>query len=131
LNTAVNEDRLVPENPCRIRGYDREETGERPIGSVLSVVRLSELIDGRYRALVLFAAFTGLRWGELVALRARDLDLDAGTVRGVRKFAELQNGRREAGPPKSSAHVRTIVIPGALGRVMREHLAHHPAEGDE
>jgi integrase len=31
--------------------------------------------------LVIFAAFTGLRWGELVALRARDVDLDTGVVR--------------------------------------------------
>jgi integrase len=30
---------------------------------------------------VIFAAFTGLRWGELVALRARDVDLDTGVVR--------------------------------------------------
>ena len=47
LNTAVNEDRLVSENPCRIRGFDREESAERPVGSISSVVRLSELIDAR------------------------------------------------------------------------------------
>jgi integrase len=40
---------------------------------------------------VIFAAFTSLRWGELVALRVRDVDLDTGVVRVVRKFAELQN----------------------------------------
>jgi integrase len=45
------------------------------------VVALSELIDARYRTLVLFAAFTGLRWGELVSLRGCDLDLAQGTVR--------------------------------------------------
>ena len=122
LNTAVKEDRLLAENPCRIRGYDKEDTAERPVGSMSGVVALSELIDVRYRALVLFAALTGLRWGELVALRACDLDLDGGTVRVARKFAELQNGRREAGPPKSSAGVRTIAIPAALVPVSYTHL---------
>jgi integrase len=33
--------------------------------------------------LVIFAAFTGLRWGELVALRARDVDLGTGVVHVV------------------------------------------------
>ena len=131
FNTAVKEDRLIAENPCRIRGYDKEDTAERPVGSVSSVVALSELIDARYRALVLFAAFTGLRWGELVALRGCDLDLAQGTVRVARKFAELQNGRREAGPPKSAAGVRTIAVPAALVQVMSEHLADYPALGEE
>lgn len=75
LNTAVKEDRLLAENPCRIPGYDKEETAERPVGSVSEVIALSDLIDRRFRALILFAAFTGLRWGELVALRSIDLDL--------------------------------------------------------
>ena len=127
----MKEDRLIAENTCRIRGYDKEDTSERPVGSVSGVVALSELIDARYRALVLFAALTGLRWGELVALRACDLDLDGGMVRVARKFAELQNGRREAGPPKSSAGVRTIAITAALVHVMREHLADFPASGEE
>jgi hypothetical protein len=34
LNTAVKEDQLLAENPCRIRGYDKEDTAERPVGSV-------------------------------------------------------------------------------------------------
>ena len=55
FNTAVKEDRLIAENPCRIRGYDKEDTAGRPVGSVSGVVALSDLIDARYRALVLFA----------------------------------------------------------------------------
>ena len=41
------------------------------------------LMPPRFRALVIFAAFTGLRWGELVALRARDVDLGTGVVHVV------------------------------------------------
>jgi integrase len=72
---------------------------------------------------VLFAAFTGLRWRELVALRPRDVDLDAGVVHVVRKFAELQNGERLPGRPKSDAGLRTVALRSLLVAVVREHLA--------
>jgi integrase len=61
--------------------------------------------------LVIFAAFTGLRWGELLALHARDVDLDTGLVHGMRKFAELQKRRTGSGRPKSDAGFRTVAIP--------------------
>jgi hypothetical protein len=34
LNTAVQDDRLLRENPCRMRGFDKEPTSERPTASV-------------------------------------------------------------------------------------------------
>lgn len=71
---------------------------------------------------MLFAAFTGLRWGELIALRRSDLDLDAHVVRVVRKFAELQHGSRMAGPPKSGAGVRGVALPAVLIGEMRTHV---------
>jgi len=86
------------------------------------VYALAGAVPARHRALVLFAAFTGLRWGELVALRRSDLDLDARVVRVVRKFAELQDGSRVAGPPKSGAGVRAVALPAAVVGEMRTHL---------
>jgi integrase len=130
LNTAVKEDQLIAENPCRSPGYDKEVSSERPVGTIPQVIALSELVAPRFRALVLFAAFTGLRWGELVAVRRCDLDLDAGTVRISRKFAELRDGRRVAGPPKSAAGVRVVALPPMLVDAMKRHLAEFPAEGE-
>jgi integrase len=49
---------------------------------------------------VIFAAFTGLRWGELVALRLRDVDLGTGVVA---RCAKVQDGERVQGWPKSDA----------------------------
>ena len=80
---------------------------------------------------MLLVAFTGLRWGELVSLRRSDLDLERGTVRVSRKFAELQDGRRVAGPPKSTAGVRVVALPAMLVDVMKAHLLDFPAEGEE
>jgi integrase len=84
LNTAVRDDHLLRENPYRMRGFDKEPTSERPTASVDQVWRLAALMPRRFRALVIFAAYTGLRWGELAALRVRDVDLDTGVVHVVR-----------------------------------------------
>jgi len=38
LNTAVDEDKILPRNPCRVRGADKENPDERP---VITVARCS------------------------------------------------------------------------------------------
>ncbi|HSV65616.1 MAG TPA: tyrosine-type recombinase/integrase [Mycobacteriales bacterium] len=131
MNTAVREDRIVRDNPCRMKGYDHEPTPERPTASVEQVFRLAECVPARFRALVLFAAFTGLRWGELIALRRADLDLADRTVRVSRKLAELQNGQRVPGPPKSAAGFRTVALPPFVADVMVGHLAAYVPDGPE
>ncbi|MEP6697311.1 MAG: site-specific integrase [Pseudonocardiales bacterium] len=130
FNTAVD-DRAVRENPCRIKGADKEPTPERPTVTVAQVYRLADRMPTRLGALILFAAFTGLRWGELIALRRCDLDLAEGAVRVPRKFAELRDGTRVAGPPKTAAGIRTAVLPAVLVPVMREHLAAYVEDGTE
>lgn len=74
FNTALD-DEMIKRNPCRIKG------AERPILSVAQVYALADAVGLRYRALILLAAFTSLRWGELAALTPADIDLDACTVR--------------------------------------------------
>ncbi|MEV5447697.1 site-specific integrase, partial [Streptomyces sp. NPDC052644] len=86
LNTAVKEDELIRQNPCRIPGYDRYHTPERPVATVAQVLALAGRMPPRFAALVIVAAFSGLRWGELAALRRSDVDLTAGTVRVPRKL---------------------------------------------
>jgi integrase len=121
LNTAVKEDALIRENPCRIKGYDTYHTPERPVATVEQVYRLAEAIPERFAALVLVAAFSGLRWGELAALRRSDVDLAEGIVRVPRKLAALRN-RMEFGPPKSEAGKRSVVLPAAALAALRPHV---------
>jgi len=84
---------------------------------------LSEAVDPRYRALVLLATFTSLRWGELCALRRSDIDLDARTIRVERTLTELENGELSFGPPKSAAGRRVVGFPELVSPVVRWHLA--------
>ena len=121
LNTAVKEDGIIRENPCRIKGYDRYHTPERPIVTVEQVYRLADALPVRFRALVIVAAFSGLRWGELVALRRGDVNLAEGVVRVSRKLAELRH-RMEFGPPKSEAGNRSVALPAATVAALRPHL---------
>ncbi|MBT8223962.1 MAG: site-specific integrase [Dactylosporangium sp.] len=127
LNTATREDGILRENPCRIRGYDSYHTPERPTATVAQVYALATAMPARFAALVIVAAFSGLRWGELAALRWCDVDLAAGSVRVPRKLAALR-GRLEFGPPKSEAGTRTVALPAAAVDALRVHLVAHVAD---
>jgi integrase len=122
LSTAVSEDEILPKNPCRIKGYDTYHTPERPTATVSQVHALAAAMPPRFSALMILAAFSGLRWGELAALRRCDVDLVAGTVRVPRKLAALRTGV-EFGPPKSEAGIRTVALPAAAIEAVRAHLA--------
>jgi integrase len=121
LNTARREDKIIRENPCQIKGYDRYHTPERRTATVAQVYALASQMPLRFAALVIVAAFSGLRWGELAALRRCDVDLKAGTVRVPRKLAALRN-RLEFGPPKSDAGTRTVALPEAALAALRPHM---------
>ena len=70
LNTAVDEDRILARNPCRIRGADQENAAERPVLTVAQVFELADAMPHRrLRVLILVTAFASLRWGEVTALR--------------------------------------------------------------
>ncbi|WP_327748785.1 tyrosine-type recombinase/integrase [Streptomyces europaeiscabiei] len=128
MNTAVD-DELIRRNPCRIKGADRYEVPERPVLSVAEVFAVADAIAPRYRLLVLLAAFTTLRFGELAALRRRDIDLEGLTVSVRRSQAELQNGRLFDKAPKSAAGVRAISFPAELFDDVTGHLEQFAAPG--
>jgi integrase len=121
LMTAA-EDRLIPRNPCRIRGGGDEKPAERPVLTIAQVFDLADrLAARRYRALILLATFASLRWGEAIALRRCDLDLTARTVSIRRQYVET-NGSLVIAPPKSRAGARTVAFPATLAPELRQHL---------
>jgi integrase len=72
-----------------------------------------------YELLVRFLAYTGLRWGEMSALRVRHLDLLRRRVRVEVGFVEVR-GRLVEGTPKTH-QVRTVPLP----RFLVDELAAH------
>lgn len=83
---------MIRRSPCRIKGASVEKSPERPVLTTSQVFALAELINQRYSALVLLGTFGSLRWGELAALRRKDIDLAAATVRVERQLTELPGG---------------------------------------
>ncbi|MEQ7124374.1 site-specific integrase [Actinopolymorpha sp. B11F2] len=67
---------------------------------------------GSYGTLVRLLAYTGLRWGEVIALRVRDVDLARRRLDVRRAFADLA-GKLVEGTPKSHQS-RTVPLPPSL-----------------
>lgn len=122
LNTAVDEDKILPKNPCRVRGADKEEPAERPVLTVSQVFDLASRMPPRFRAMVLLAAFASLRWGEVSGLRRCDIAEDGSWVRITRAFIESTEKGLIVGPPKSKAGTRTLTLPTAVRADIVKHL---------
>ncbi|KOV55868.1 integrase [Streptomyces sp. AS58] len=121
LGTAV-EDELIRRNPCQIKNGGAVVTPERPTATIPEVFVIAEKIQPRYKALVLLAAFCGLRWGELVALHRSDVDLEHGMIRVRGAVSELTSGKRVYKAPKSAAGNRLVAIPASVLPFVDTHL---------
>jgi integrase len=120
-------------NPCD--GAELPPLPERDEIRFLTRPQLRELVDharpGMYqehdRALYLVAAMTGLRLGELLALRWRDVDWVAGVIRVRRNYV-----RGRYGTPKSRRSSRAVPmadeVGGMLDRLFKE--SRHTGEDD-
>ncbi|MCT9000796.1 tyrosine-type recombinase/integrase [Microbacterium memoriense] len=133
MSTAAD-DRLISENPCTIKGGQSTHTGRKvlpPADAELDTIL--ETITPRFRALVLLAAWGGLRYGEATELRRRDLTItrnDAGEivlirVRVERGVTHTTAGGFQVGPPKSEAGIRTVALPPHVHGEIVGHLEEH------
>ena len=123
LQTAVDDD-ILTRNPCRIPGAGDARSPERPVLSAQEIGRLADEVPVSYRAFVLVAGFTGLRAGEIAALRLSDLDLRRGNavLRVNRRFYRVA-GTLTVDTPKSEAGARTLPLPAFVADELRAHLA--------
>jgi integrase len=108
--------RWAAENPCE--GVELPAVPERTEIRFLTLEEVDAVIahvpDGMYqaidRALILTAAMTGLRKGELVALRWRDIDWPAARIRVRQNYV-----RGEFGTPKSKRSTRSVPMADEVG----------------
>ena len=78
--------------------------------------------------MAMLATWCGLRFGELIELRRKDIDLGTSVVR-VRRAAVRNGGRVIVGQPKSEAGVRDVAIPPHVLPLLREHLGSDITDG--
>ena len=130
LNTAAD-DELIRRNPCRIKGAGVEHPAERPVLTLPEVMRLAEAIDGRYRVFVLLAVFGSLRYGELIALRRSDFELDLGLCGRAVSVDGRRESRQVVKRSKTPAGVRTVALPMGLVPELLRHLELYAERGDD
>jgi integrase len=120
-------------NPVRLVEKPRAANGEREIRyldqteleALLRAVPDDEL--GRTESvLYLTAAMTGLRRGELLALRWQDVDQSAGLIRVRRSYT-----RGEFGTPKSRRSSRAVPIADRLAQDLEHHFCSSRFQNDD
>jgi integrase len=129
MDTAV-EAGMVVRNPCSVKGAATERAAEMRVATVAQVAALAEVIDPRFRALVLVAAYAGLRWGELVGLRAKRVDLLHQRITVAEQATEI-DGQFTWGPPKTEAGRRTVTLPAVAAAALAEHLSTYSQPGSD
>jgi integrase len=129
MDTAVDAS-LIVRNPCSVKGAATERAPEMRVATVAQVAALAQTIDPRYRALVLVAAYAGLRWGELVGLRVKRVDLLHGRITVAEQATEI-DGHFSWGPPKTEAGRRTVTLPAIAAVALAEHLATYSQPGPD
>ena len=129
LNVAVEHD-LLAASPCAgVKGPKVEATEMRFLDA-FEVQLLAESIGRPFRILVYTAAYTGMRWGELIGLRRARVDLDGPAVSVVEQLAHVDGGwHRKA--PKTAAGRRRITLPAFLADLLAEQLDERSAPGPD
>lgn len=113
----------IKTNPAQqVKGLPRATNREMLFLTPAEVQALANSIDPYYRVLILVAAYTGLRAGEICGLRRADVDLLRGAIH-VRQALKDVNGYLTLGPVKTAASRRTVTLPTFLRKELETHLA--------
>lgn len=86
---------------------------------------LADELPWPYDVLVLLAAWTGLRAGEIAGLQVQDVDLLRSRLHVRRTVIDL-NGRLTYDTPKSRRSARTVPLTRSLAGDLGDYLAQHP-----
>ena len=130
LATAVEDD-LIDANPCHIRGAGRASKVHKTEPATLDELsKIVEAMPDEYRVMTLLAAWCAMRFGELVELRRKDIDLAKGVIH-ISRGAVRVDGEIIIGTPKSAAGIRNVAIPPHLVPLLKEHLSSNISGGRE
>lgn len=120
LDHAVRDGRIRM-NPARKVPLPRPDSREMVFLTAEQVEAVAAEITPPYGILIRFAAYTGLRPGEIAALRVKDIDLRARTVRVRATLADL-SGKLVETEPKTRAARRTVTMPRFVLMELRGYL---------
>jgi integrase len=128
FDTAIGSGALRA-NPCDGVRVPRSEHDEMVFLAPAQLEALAGAIGARYGTLVRLAAYTGLRAGELGALRVGRVDLLRGRIEVVESLAEEPGRGLVFGPTKTNER-RAVPLPRALCDELGEYLSGRCREPD-
>lgn len=121
-------DRLIAYNPCADTALPKVIIKKQRIITPEEFDRLLAAVPDRYRTLVLVAIETGMRWGELAALRPRHLDIEQGLVRVEETIIEVSRKDSPTGQRMTSKaypkdnEPRTLRISDQLSTILAQRI---------
>ena len=120
---------LIATSRCQDVDLPKIEHTEKRFLTPDEIALLADTITPRYRALIITAAYTGCRIGELTALDTDRYQPDQRIIRIERSLAEVR-GHLRFGHPKTAAARRAITLPTWLPHIINQHLADYPPGPD-
>ena len=112
---------ILARNPCEAVTPPRPARPEFTALDAPAAVRLLQTVHGTsLHLLCLLALGTGMRLGEILGLRWRDVDLDGGTI-VVRQVLQQVRTDLRFKTPKTAKSKRRFKLPALLVRELRQH----------
>lgn len=128
---AAVRDRVVTSSPCvDIRKPAKPPASMLEVLSRVQVLELAKAVPARYRALIVTAAGTGLRPGELFGLTVDRVDFLRRTLRVDRQLVRVRTQGVAFAPLKTQASYRTVPLARVVVDALAEHLSQWPAGDD-
>lgn len=119
---------VIPHSPAQDVTAPRGHRPERPVWSGPEAARfLAACGDHRLTPLFVLALSTGLRCGELLALRWSDVDLGTAVLTVTRTRTRDAAGRAVDGPPKTPASRRRLPLAPDVVAALRAHRPPRPS----
>ena len=97
---------------------ERDEVRAPSLEEVRTLIATADKLDPSFAAVLRLVAATGMRRGEVCALRWIDIDLSAGTVR-ISQSVVAAKGGAILKSPKTQASIRTVVIDSDTASILR------------
>lgn len=122
---------VIRKNPCRRIRIQHRERGEQRVLSRSEQEKLRQAADGSRDLPALLSLYTGMRLGEICALKWTDIAWEKGTLtvrRTVQRITRKSAGENDCktmlmiGTPKSRRSSRVIPVPEFILALLRERL---------
>lgn len=140
---AVNELEIISENPVNIKGAGRApkpENRDRPLISLAEAKSLTDNSSARLQVGVMLLLWSGLRIGELLELRRKDLiglskkdgAITVKVRRNAQRITSPETGKQvmiSLDTPKTDAGNRDIILPLSVSEEIKKHAREYMEPG--